>query len=91
MFDGETCATRTRDWPAAKGRPGAADAGDRKVLGARRAVLASKHSLQPGELAGGVAQATIYVQPSRDMVPSYPESSAARLTASLYSVSVLAI
>jgi lipid-binding SYLF domain-containing protein len=33
------------------------------VLGARRAVLASKHSLQPDELAGGVAQATIHVQP----------------------------
>jgi hypothetical protein len=29
----------------------------------RRAVLASKPSLQPGKLAGGVAQATIHVQP----------------------------
>jgi hypothetical protein len=34
--------------------------GDWNVLGARRTVLATKHSLQPGELAGGVAQATIY-------------------------------
>jgi hypothetical protein len=33
------------------------------MLGVRRAVLASKHSLQPGKLAGGVAQATIHVQP----------------------------
>jgi hypothetical protein len=40
------------------GRPLAADIGEPKVLGARRAALASKPSLQPGKLAGGVAQAT---------------------------------
>jgi hypothetical protein len=39
-----------------------AGTGERKVLKVRRAVLASKHSLQPGKLAGGVAQATIHVQ-----------------------------
>jgi hypothetical protein len=53
-------ATRARDWLAAKCRPLAAGTGERKVFGARRAVLASKPSLQPGELAGGVAQATIH-------------------------------
>jgi hypothetical protein len=63
MFGGYHRTTRTRDSPAAKGRPLAAGTAERKVLGARRAVLASKHSLQPGELAGGVAQATTHVQP----------------------------
>jgi hypothetical protein len=53
----------TRDWLAAKGRPFEAGTGERKVLGVRRAVLASKPSLQPGKLAGGVAQATTHVQP----------------------------
>jgi hypothetical protein len=45
------------------GRPLEAGTGERKVLGARRAVLATKHSLQPGELGGGVSQWTIHVQP----------------------------
>jgi hypothetical protein len=44
------------------GRPFEAGTGERKMLGARRAPLASKPSLQPGKLAGGVAQATIHVQ-----------------------------
>jgi hypothetical protein len=57
MFGGYPRAMRTRDSPAAKGRPLAAGTGALKMLGARRAVLASKPSLQPGELAGGVAQA----------------------------------
>jgi hypothetical protein len=55
-------ATRTRDWPASKGRPFEAGTGERKVFGARLAALASKPSLQPGKLAGGVAQATTHVQ-----------------------------
>jgi hypothetical protein len=57
-------ATRTRDSPAAKGRPLAAATGELKVLVARRAQLASKHSLQPDKLAGGVAQATIHMPPT---------------------------
>jgi hypothetical protein len=63
MFGGETRSTRTCDSPAAKCRPFAAGTGERKMLGVRRAVLASKHSLQPDKLAGGVAQATTHVQP----------------------------
>jgi hypothetical protein len=63
MFGGEHRAKRTRDWSAAKGRPLAAGTGELQVLRARRAVLASKHALQPDKLAGGVAQATTHLQP----------------------------
>jgi hypothetical protein len=38
--------------------------GELQVFRARRAVLATKHSLQPDKLAGGVAQATTHVQRS---------------------------